>query len=61
MKSDHFYNAIFESSQRQLLALKSEWKSLGFWSRIWRAREFRIRLEVIMAVAERYDPRRRSA
>lgn len=33
--------------RKDFIRMTDEWESLGFWARMWRAREFRIRLKNI--------------
>lgn len=49
--------ALFEAAKKRFFELKAEWESLGFWQRIWRAREFQAKFDVNLQVAKLHDPR----
>lgn len=40
--------AIFEAAKERLFEIEAEWQRLGFWSRVWRGYEFRIRKEIVL-------------
>lgn len=47
-------NLMYDVAKKRFIEISNEWEMLGFWSRIFRGREFKIRLDTVIRVMKFY-------